>query len=1784
MKKITSIMLALLMIVSIIPMSVLADSNYSWTVATSVESTIAKGVTQTANVAYNTEGNRVAFYTVTADITRDDVDIYANYYNNQLVELGMQTVIDQAHAAEKNHADVPNYKVVATTNADFYNMSTGKPIGVLVMEGTAISEMGTTRSFFGIKKDGTPIVGKAGTYASVASELQEAVGGGVVMLYDGKILVNNDRTSTNAMYPRSIAGYTPEGKIVLLVADGSQPPVSYGMSYYDVALQMQAMGCTYAIELDGGGSATMATKAEGEDELSVLNNPCDGAMRTVSSSLMIVSTAVADGTFDHAALTAEETYVTPESTVKVSAVGADAAGSAAEIPEDATWKLKDASMGTVKDGVFTSSGKVGDAVVQMVYNGNVVGETTIKVVIPEEISFAYDNIVVPYDKTLEFTINATVNNGVNEVVLKDGDIEYTLSNAKLGTVNGNKFTACSASAGLTAGSVTAAFKYDKTITDTATLTFGRGSEIAYDFENDDISGFEFKSGYFHKDPKYGRWVFGEVSVEDEETGRVKNGEKSLALVNDYSRTGNMGWKSLALKGLNIDLTDAVRVGFWMYVPKEAIGMCEVDFNNSIVVDDFYSTVLSDGFDGQWFYVSCPASKLGGKLDSLYFYWVDSGLEKYTNYASEFTVFIDDITVDYSDAVSDRKIPTFVSTRMSYDGLSDAVAINGQTVTENELLLIGRVSDDTAIDASSVEMYIDGNKLPDDMVSCSNAGFISTSENITFADGPHDVTYVIRDLEGNEATATRSFTVDTGSNLSTVKFVPQDPNAKEIPIGSVQWFDLVATDIEKVEKITTTIDLDGTSNWELEGMEVAYGFEAEFSVDKFTNDATITLTKTGDVELTGEQVVASIPVRTWVYRNHLDYPDNIYNGTDTGDSIAANTPHAIWKTDAIRRISMIIKVDAGKVEFTDGTTSTFASKEREITTELKYHRDETQLATNKTAIAAKYAFHEHKAVAIADKAATCTEAGYTGRTVCAGCKCNDYVTGQCDAVQGCGSVVDWGTIIPATGHTYEVEDGVLKCKDCDKLFNGELDGKTYVDGIALDGWVGDKYYKDGAMFTGVKAVDGVYYDFGKDGNSKGKFTGDFTGENGKHYYAKLGKLESGWFTINDEWHYFDETTFAGVSGEVISKKFSYITYKFDENGKLTDGVWYHDGTGYRYYYGPDYYRKGFQTIDGKTYAFLDNVRLEGGVYRIKYSQSGAGWQLANFDENGVYLGDVEGEGLVDCVNGLYYYVDGKPRSGLAKVDGNYYYFNNIEFKAVKDCKYKVSNRNGITDLPYGEYEFDSEGKLIHKNGVYVSGSNYYYYENSKKTNAGLVKIGDDYYYSKDNGLIAVNGTYTVTKTSCDLPAGEKYKFGSDGKMLNGLVDEGKYTFYYENGKRVKAGIVEIDGDYYYIDDNCLPKTNGTYTIRKSTVAEIPIGTKCKFDADGKMYNGVYEEGTSGNRYYYEFGKRVEAGIVESNGEYYYARTGGLCARNGTYTVTKTSVAGVEIGDKCRVHDDARVYHGIENVNGNLYYYNLGKRVNAGLVKVDDDYYYSRENGLIAVNGTYTVTYTSCDLSAGEKYKFGVDGKMLQGVVAEGTAGNSYYYINGKRVAAGLVEFNGDIYYAKANGLIAKNGAYTATDSTIEGLETGLVYKFDLEGKAYQGLVDEGKNTYYYENGRRVNAGLVKVGEDYYCVNKSGIVIKGEEATPTITSCDLPAGVGIKYSFGADGKMLQGIVDGYYYNNGQKTYAGLVKIGEDYYYIGKDFKPVCGKSQFAYFTDCDLAGGENYTFGADGKIVK
>jgi len=62
--------------------------------------------------------------------------------------------------------------------------------------------------------------------------------------------------------PRTLAGVTSGGKLLLVVVDGRQPGYSVGASFEESALLMQALGATEAVNLDGGGSAAVTVRGE----------------------------------------------------------------------------------------------------------------------------------------------------------------------------------------------------------------------------------------------------------------------------------------------------------------------------------------------------------------------------------------------------------------------------------------------------------------------------------------------------------------------------------------------------------------------------------------------------------------------------------------------------------------------------------------------------------------------------------------------------------------------------------------------------------------------------------------------------------------------------------------------------------------------------------------------------------------------------------------------------------------------------------------------------------------------------------------------------------------------------------------------------------------------------------------------------------------------------------------------------------------------------------------------------------------------------------------------------------------------------------------------------------------------------------------------------------------------------------------------------------------------------------------------------------------------------------
>ena len=465
------------------------DAYYS--VFSSDTTTVAPGVTQTINYALTKDDKQIVYYIATADISRDDVSIHANYHANDPSQgWAMSRVSDQMTAAQKRHSDpadtanyVEHYNAVVGVNADFYNMTTGAPSGALVMEGVEYHS-GASANFFAILKDGTAMIGSSSDYAAYKDQIQEAVGGSVYLVKDGKSVVTSAADYYNSRHSRTCVGITAEGKVVLMVLDGRQEPFSAGGSAEELAQIMLDAGCVTAINLDGGGSTTFVAKQEGSNTLTVVNRPSDGYERSVSSSLMVVSTAPVSTEFDHALITSAYDYLTSGAAVRLIASGVSVSGSAAELPADITWKSADEAIGTVsEDGVFTAV-KKGSVEIQLLSGDTVIGSKTLTVVEPNGLKFSKTSINAIYGDSVRLPLVATYNE--NPVAVCAGDITFELSNSAAGTVeaanNGFAFTG-SEESGLRNVTITAMITRDYSISAAIKVAMYSANQAIFDFDN-----------------------------------------------------------------------------------------------------------------------------------------------------------------------------------------------------------------------------------------------------------------------------------------------------------------------------------------------------------------------------------------------------------------------------------------------------------------------------------------------------------------------------------------------------------------------------------------------------------------------------------------------------------------------------------------------------------------------------------------------------------------------------------------------------------------------------------------------------------------------------------------------------------------------------------------------------------------------------------------------------------------------------------------------------------------------------------------------------------------------------------------------------------------------------------------------------------------------------------------------------------------------------------------------------------------------------------------------------
>ncbi|MEQ9460953.1 MAG: phosphodiester glycosidase family protein [Phycisphaeraceae bacterium] len=106
--------------------------------------------------------------------------------------------------------------------------------------------------------------------------LYNALGGNQRILTNGSITAPND-SYTNALNPHSALGVAPDGRVFLMAVDGRQGDFSSGMRTTEMASLFLHFGVTNAINIDGGGSTTLAfdDSNDGIANARVINSPSD---------------------------------------------------------------------------------------------------------------------------------------------------------------------------------------------------------------------------------------------------------------------------------------------------------------------------------------------------------------------------------------------------------------------------------------------------------------------------------------------------------------------------------------------------------------------------------------------------------------------------------------------------------------------------------------------------------------------------------------------------------------------------------------------------------------------------------------------------------------------------------------------------------------------------------------------------------------------------------------------------------------------------------------------------------------------------------------------------------------------------------------------------------------------------------------------------------------------------------------------------------------------------------------------------------------------------------------------------------------------------------------------------------------------------------------------------------------------------------------------------------------------------------------------------------------------
>lgn len=259
-------------------------------------------------------------------------------------------------------------------------------------------------------------------------------GCGNILALDGEIYDqdrwNSEVTDAN---PRTAIGIKSDGTVVYHVLDG-RSSLSVGATLEELAQDMLSMGCVDVVNLDGGGSSVMSLRVPGIDGFTVVNDPSDGRLRSVSSYILFVTDREPNGSAGRLFLAEDGDYVLAGSSVDITVVATDRSLHTVAAPESVSAR---AQRGTVEAGVYTAPESAGTDSISL--SGGVSGSGTLHVI------DRVDSLTVTDAATGNTVSQLMLENGesvdldvaakylMRDVSLSDEAVEYTLT-GDIGTI------------------------------------------------------------------------------------------------------------------------------------------------------------------------------------------------------------------------------------------------------------------------------------------------------------------------------------------------------------------------------------------------------------------------------------------------------------------------------------------------------------------------------------------------------------------------------------------------------------------------------------------------------------------------------------------------------------------------------------------------------------------------------------------------------------------------------------------------------------------------------------------------------------------------------------------------------------------------------------------------------------------------------------------------------------------------------------------------------------------------------------------------------------------------------------------------------------------------------------------------------------------------------------------------------------------------------------------------------------------------------------------------------